>query len=531
MSLILIALFFILQSVFGIINNNYYIPKLKKEAKYAQMPVVSIQVIGRGESPEVFTNVLERLKNQTYSQTLIKRVVLSIDGNHLEGKEMIDVFKSAFPRAKEVNLGSAFSSLDEDERQQLIVRHSRDQHLIVTQPHGGRRQVKYTAFSFSSHESDYVMHCDSDTLVELDALENLALTAVGYNVRNPDLKPCGGVCGEIRINNILNYLALQMEISYWYAFFSGRSSQSLFNCVTTISGAMGLFHSESIKEVIKSYPHQTFFGIKCVFGEDRHLTSGLIENDQAVLFDCTAVAQTETPLKLNGLMIQQSRWYKGFYRETIVFFPKLFHYSWYSVLTLFYSFFIPFLSFITLFTVVQSLEDLIFFMIYIFIATFLMSLRGITRSCQFRFIHALTHPLFFFLFLLPLKTLGLITCICSDLSQKTNRWIVLLPAYIWMIAASAIFVGLGLYLNIVPKEQKLNRWMSSGLFFFAVLMVLLFLHWIIWGLGFYVPANKKALSRMYSLTDGSIVPLSHKQLSKTNRKYSTGNTSITSSVV
>ena len=76
------------------------------------------------------------------------------------------------------------------------------------------------------------MHCDSDTLVELDALENLTLTAVGYNVRNPDLKPCGGVCGEIRINNILNYLALQMEISYWYAFFSGRSSQSLFNCVT-----------------------------------------------------------------------------------------------------------------------------------------------------------------------------------------------------------------------------------------------------------------------------------------------------------
>ena len=445
----MIGLYFLLQSLFSIINNNYYIPKLKKEAKYAQMPVVSIQVIGRGESPEVFTNVLERLKNQTYSQRLIKRVVLSIDGNHLEGKEMIDVFKSAFPRAKEVNLGSAFSSLDEDERQQLIVRHSRDQHLIVTQPHGGRRQVKYTAFSFSSHESDYVMHCDSDTLVELDALENLALTAVGYNVRNPDLKPCGGVCGEIRINNILNYLALQMEISYWYAFFSGRSSQSLFNCVTTISGAMGLFHSESIKEVIKSYPHQTFFGIKCVFGEDRHLTSGLIENDQAVLFDCTAVAQTETPLKLNGLMIQQSRWYKGFYRETIVFFPKLFHYSWYSVLTLFYSFFIPLFSFTTIFSVVHRLEDWVFFLLYIFIATLLMCVRGMSRNCNLRFIHALAHPLLFFFCLLPLKTFGLFHCICGDLNKKEDGWKVLLPAYIWMFLGGGLFFGMGFVFNYV----------------------------------------------------------------------------------
>ena len=155
--------------------------------------------------------------------------------------------------------------------------------------------------------------------------------------------------GEIRINNVLNYLALQMEISYWYAFYSGRASQSLFNCVTTISGAMGLFHADIVRATLRDYVDQTFFGIKCVFGEDRHLTSGIIESGSAVIFDPEAFAQTETPLPLNALMIQQARWYKGFYRDTLVLFPRLFKYSWYSVLVLSYSFFIPFLAFITVF--------------------------------------------------------------------------------------------------------------------------------------------------------------------------------------
>ena len=99
-------------------------------------------------------------------------------------------------------------------------------------------------------------------------------------------------------------------------------------------------------------------------------------------------------------MIQQARWYKGFYRETLVFFSKLFNYSWYSVLVIAYSFVIPFLAFLTVFIALLKIEDLIFFMIYIFIATSMMCLRGMIRNCKLRFIHALVHPLFFFLFLL-----------------------------------------------------------------------------------------------------------------------------------
>lgn len=69
-----------------------------------------------------------------------------------------------------------------------------------------------------------------------------------------------------------------MQISYWYAFNAGRAAQSLFKCVTTISGALGFFHSATLAPTLNNYQSQKFCGIKCIYGEDRHLTSGLIES-------------------------------------------------------------------------------------------------------------------------------------------------------------------------------------------------------------------------------------------------------------
>ena len=93
--------------------------------------------------------------------------------------------------------------------------------------------------------TEYVFHCDSDTIVNSVSLESMCRTAAGYNEKTG--KRCGGVVGQVRICNVVTYFALQMEISYWYAFNTGRASQSLFGCVTTISGAMGMFDSKLIQ--------------------------------------------------------------------------------------------------------------------------------------------------------------------------------------------------------------------------------------------------------------------------------------------
>lgn len=71
-------------------------------------------------------------------------------------------------------------------------------------------------------------------------------TAIGYNKSG---KLCGAVVGSIQINNVFNYLAFQLEIIYWFSFFVGRASQSFFGGVTTVSGALGLYQSQLIREI------------------------------------------------------------------------------------------------------------------------------------------------------------------------------------------------------------------------------------------------------------------------------------------
>lgn len=44
-SLILMILFYIMQSAMAIVNDKYYIPKLKKDVK--RLPKVGLQIIGR----------------------------------------------------------------------------------------------------------------------------------------------------------------------------------------------------------------------------------------------------------------------------------------------------------------------------------------------------------------------------------------------------------------------------------------------------------------------------------------------------
>ena len=310
-----------------------------------------------------------------------------------------------------------------------------------------------------------------------------------------------------------------MEISYWHAFNNGRASQSLFKCVTTISGAMGLFNSELMKKVILGYARQTFLcKVKCIFGEDRHITSGIIENDSAVIYDGQAFAQTESPEEFHALLIQQGRWYKGFYRECLVFLPKIFRYSWWSVLFLVYSYVIPFLVIINLAVIITRIDRIVYFIIYVFIMTLLMSMRAIVRNCKFRFIHSLWHPLFFFMFLLPLKIKAFLTCLTPDTSRaKKDRWKKLWPVYAWMVFGTLALIGMGIIFNLVRDKERVNNWMGFSMIIVLTCLSLLFIHWITWGIGVFVPDNKKKLQKMYYSPDnpislGSVNPDSLKNL-------------------
>ena len=217
-------------------------------------------------------------------------------------------------------------------------------------------------------------------------------------------------------------------------------------------------------------------------------------------------------------MVQQGRWYKGFYRECLVFLPKIFRYSWWSVLFLAYSYFIPFLVIINLATIITRIDRIVYFVIYVFIISLLMSFRAIVRNCKFRFLHSLLHPLFFFMILLPLKIKAFITCLCADTARgKKDRWRKVLPVYIWMVLGGGILIGMGIVFNLVNDRERLNNWMGFSLIIIFSCLSLLVIHWITWGIGVFVPDNKEKLNKMYYCPEnpvsvGSINPDSLKNL-------------------
>lgn len=52
----------------------------------------------------------------------------------------------------------------------ILEKYQNATHLVITQPHGGRREAKYTAFCFSTINTEYVFHCDSDTFAGPESL-------------------------------------------------------------------------------------------------------------------------------------------------------------------------------------------------------------------------------------------------------------------------------------------------------------------------------------------------------------------------
>ena len=132
--------------------------------------------------------------------------------------------------------------------------------------------------------------------------------------------------------------------------------------------------------------------------------------------------------------------------------PRFYHYDWWAVLVLAYSFFIPFLVLFNLFYVVLlSINNFAMFSIYIFVATFLLTFRIVLRTGKLRYFHSLWHPLFFFFFLLPSKLWAFVSIlICFPDGKGTKKmWMKVIHMYIWIVVAGGIIISLGFVYNIV----------------------------------------------------------------------------------
>ena len=182
-----------------------------------------------------------------------------------------------------------------------------------------------------------VRYCRADLIVTIDSDTEIAPDGVRLIVQPFRDPRVGAVTGNVGVSNAsANLLTRLISLRYWAAFNQERAAQSYFGTVLCCSGPFAVYRRAALEEIWSRYVSQTFRGVACTYGDDRHLTNLVLSRDYLTLFEPRAHAVTHAPATLREYLRQQLRWNKSFYREllwTLPFVPRRPPYVAFEVIT------------------------------------------------------------------------------------------------------------------------------------------------------------------------------------------------------
>jgi len=195
--------------------------------------------------------------------------------------------------------------------------------VCFSQPHGHKRTALFTAWAmalYAIRTRDGIFTTDSDTLLEANAMDELLLLLRS----SPGL---GGVVADMKIWNRGDTVITRLcAARYWFAFNIERACQSLWRCVTCLSGPISMFRACDLEMLLGDWNIQSFGGEATTFGDDRHMTNQLLSRGLKTRYTHRTWCNTESPKTFVRWVTQQTRWSKSFFREAF-WFPKSFVYQ------------------------------------------------------------------------------------------------------------------------------------------------------------------------------------------------------------
>lgn len=193
--------------------------------------------------------------------------------------------------------------------------------LVVDKENGGKSDALNTGIWLT--EMDLFCAVDSDTIIDRNALLQLVrpflekpATAVASGGVIRVANDCDIEHGFVKSVNLPKTGLPGLQVmEYLRAFYSGRLGLNRINGLILISGAFGLFRTETIRE-IGGYRQDT---VTEDFDIVVRLHRYLIDNDREYTVDFVPepVAWTEVPDTRQALGRQRRRWYRGMV-ETVV---------------------------------------------------------------------------------------------------------------------------------------------------------------------------------------------------------------------
>ncbi|XP_069496720.1 hyaluronan synthase 1-like [Ambystoma mexicanum] len=481
---------------------------------------VALTISAYQEDPRYLRQCLLSASSIQYSQTCLK-IIMVVDGNSKDDLYMLDMFKDVFKEEKDLgtyvwngNYHSTWSGARAEKTGALTMvenhRHGRGEvpHtdvqqedpgkaivedliqnkrcVCIMQKWGGKREVMYTAFKALGNTVDFIQVCDSDT--KLDRQATMEMVKVLESNEH-----YGAVAGDVRILNLSDSaLSFMSSLRYWMAFNVERACQSYFNCVSCISGPIGLYRNDLLQMFLESWYHQVFLGTQCTFGDDRHLTNRMLSLGYGTKYTAKSVCYSETPTQYLRWMNQQTRWTKSFFREwtyNALWWNK--HHPWMTYEAIVSGVF-PFLVTVTVVKIFYT--GGLWHILWVLLCIQIMGLVKAIYACFLRWdLIMIFMSLYSFLYmtsLLPIKYFAILTINktnwgTSGRKKMVGNYIALLPLSIWWLTLLIGFFysftkDIGRDWNAPPqKEEKLYLLVGSlAYMLYFVFMVLLYNIWI-----------------------------------------------------
>ncbi|XP_020565740.1 hyaluronan synthase 1 isoform X1 [Oryzias latipes] len=540
---LLLSLHVLVQSLFAFVEHR----RMRARTKPCTFTkTIGFTISAYQEDPVYLRECLNSVKALKYPPELL-RIVMVIDGNSEDDQYMMDMFKEVFA---EYNPGLYVwrnnyhswdpSQVEQDIEMAAVTGEDADymmaddlqryevEHLIQTkrcvcimQKWGGKREVMYTAFKALGSSVDYVqvcipVHsfffnflsgkiqkeelgntfpvtlsffppqvCDSDT--KLDPLATVELCKVlESNSRY------GAVGGDVMILNMKDsYISFMSSLRYWMAFNIERACQSFFNCVSCISGPLGLYRNDVLQQFLESWYNQKFLGTHCTFGDDRHLTNRMLSMGYATKYTAQSRCYTETPAQFLRWLNQQTRWTKSYFREWLynaMWWHK--HHLWMTYESIVSGIF-PF--FVTA-TIIQLFwTGTLWDILWILCCIQLIGLVKATYACILRqnpvMVFMSLYSALYMTSLLPAKYFAILTMTKSSWGTSGRRKIVgnympLLPLSVW---AAILLSGFG---YTIYKESQMD-WLTLAklletkfliygcVAYVCYWIIMMFLYWVL----------------------------------------------------
>ncbi|TXH04975.1 MAG: glycosyltransferase [Nevskiaceae bacterium] len=164
---------------------------------------------------------------------------------------------------------------------------------LLTLSNGGKARALNSGLQKASGE--IVVALDADTQFEPETIGSLARW---FN--DPEV---GAVAGNAKVGNRVNTITNWQALEYISAQNLERRALMVLGCITVVPGAVGAWR-RSVLDQLGGFPSDTL-------AEDQDLTIAVQKARYKVLYDSAAIAWTEAPDTVQGLVKQRFRWAFG----------------------------------------------------------------------------------------------------------------------------------------------------------------------------------------------------------------------------